>query len=163
VAEAAQEPRVIRADTPSPVDTPTIRVDTPRWGSIDVDPAHVLHFETGLAGFPDCARFIVMDHDRETPLRWLQSLDEPALAFVVVEPEQILPAYEVDVPERVMKQIGWNTEVAPEDVAIMLILNCDEGQLTANLRAPILVNVRTRAAFQLILDDPEIPLRHPVG
>jgi flagellar assembly factor FliW len=140
-----------------------IRVDTPRFGTLEVDPARVLRFETGLAGFSECERFIVMDHDRETPLRWLQCLDDPALAFVVVEPEQILPAYEVDVPEGVMKQIGWDTEVAAEDVAVMLILNCDGGQLTANLRAPILVNIRTRAAFQLILDDPAIPLRQPVG
>ena len=53
-----------------------MRIQTPRWGSIDVDPSTVIHFETGIAGFPDCSRFVVMDHDRETPLKWLQSLDQ---------------------------------------------------------------------------------------
>ena len=143
--------------------TDLIRIESPRFGTVEVDAAAVIHFETGLAGFPDCSRFVVLDHDRDTPLRWLQSIDEPALAFVVVEPEQVLPRYEVDVPGPVMKQIGWDAEVTAADVAVMVILNCDASELTANLRAPILVNVRTRSAFQLILDDPSIPIRHPIG
>jgi flagellar assembly factor FliW len=140
-----------------------MRVQTPRWGSIEVDPHAIIHFETGLAGFPDCSRFVVMDHDRDTPLKWLQSVDRPEIAFVIVEPDQVLPSYSVDVPEPVMKKIGWTHEVRPQDVAVFLILNCEEGQLTANLRAPVVVNVQNRRAFQLILDSPEIPLRHPLA
>jgi flagellar assembly factor FliW len=139
-----------------------MRIDTPRWGSIEIDPAAIIHFETGLAGFPDCARFVVMDHDRDTPLKWLQSIDRPEIAFVIVEPHQVLSAYTVDVPEPVMKKIGWDRDVKPEDVAVFLILNCDQGNLTANLRAPVVVNVQNRRAFQLILDSPDIPLRHPL-
>jgi len=140
-----------------------MKVDTPRWGAIEIDPATVIHFETGLAGFPECSDFIVMDHDRSTPLKWLQCIDTPGLSFVIIEPEQILASYTVDVPEPVMKKIGWNGDVNPSDVAVFVILNCDGENLTANLRAPVVVNVKERRAIQLILDDPNIPLRHPIS
>jgi len=139
-----------------------MRFATPRWGEIEVDDAKVLHFATGLAGFPDCSRFIVMDHDVETPLKWLQGIDRPELAFLVIEPEQILASYEVDVPEQILKNLGWSDDVKPADVAVFVILNVDGEELTANLRAPIIVNIGNRNAFQLILDDPDVPLRYPV-
>jgi len=137
-------------------------VDTPRWGRIEVDPTKIIHFDTGMAGFPDCSDFVVMDHDRETPLKWLQCVDRPEISFVIIDPAQVMPAYTVDVPEPVMKMIGWNHEVRPEQVAVFVVLNCEGGNLTANLRAPVVVNVQKRLAFQLILDDPAIPLRHPI-
>jgi len=140
-----------------------MKVDTPRWGAIEVDPDTVIRFETGLAGFPEYADFIVMDHDRDTPLKWLQCIDSPDLSFVIVEPEQILASYAVDVPDPVLKKIGLSQDATPADVAVFVILNCDHEQLTANLRAPVVVNVAARRAIQLILDDPAIPLRHPVA
>jgi flagellar assembly factor FliW len=139
-----------------------MKFDTPRWGQIEVDAAKILHFATGLAGFPDCSRFLVMDHDRDTPLKWLQGVDRPELAFLVVEPEQIMPSYEVEVPEQILKNLGWSDDIKPADVAVFVILNVSGEALYANLRAPIIVNIGNRNAFQLILDDPEVPLRYPV-
>jgi flagellar assembly factor FliW len=139
-----------------------MKFDTPRWGQIEVDDAKILYFATGLAGFPDCSRFLVMDHDRDTPLKWLQGVDRPELAFLVVEPEQIMPSYEVEVPEQILKNLGWSDDIKPADVAVFVILNVSGDALFANLRAPIIVNIGNRNAFQLILDDPEVPLRYPV-
>ena len=48
-----------------------MKFDTSRFGTVEVAEDKLLHFEHGLPGFPDCTRFIVMDHDRETPLKWL--------------------------------------------------------------------------------------------
>lgn len=140
----------------------TMRVETPRFGTIEVDDDKVIHFETGLAGFPDCATFIVMDHDRDTPIKWLQCLDHPELAFVIVAPERVLPAFELEVPAPIVKKLGFPDDVPPADVAVFVILNCEGDQVTANLRAPVIVNVAKRLALQLIIDDPAVPLRHPV-
>jgi flagellar assembly factor FliW len=139
--------------------------ESPRWGKIEVEDSRILCFQTGLAGFPDCERFVVMDHDRETPLKWLQCVDRPELAFLIVEPEQILASYSVDIPGPALQALGWTadaTDVRREDIAIFVILNASDGTLTANLRAPVLVHVERRQALQLILDDPSIPLRHAV-
>jgi flagellar assembly factor FliW len=140
-----------------------MKFKTPRWGEIEVSDDKVLSFATGLAGFPDCSRFIVMDHDRQTPLKWLQGIDRPELAFLIVEPEQILAKYEVEVPEQILKNLGWGDDIRPADVAVFVILTAGEDTLTANLRAPIIVNIANRKAFQLILDDADIPLRYAVA
>ncbi len=140
-----------------------MKVDTERWGSLEISADDIIHFETGLAGFPECSQFIVMDHDRNTPIKWLQCIDTPELSFVIIEPEQILSSYSVDVPALVMQKLGWTQDVDPATVAVFVILNCDSEELTANLRAPVVVNIQNRRAMQLILDDPTIPLRHPVA
>lgn len=140
-----------------------MRIESPRFGPIDVDEDKVIHFPRGLPGFPDCTGFIVMDHDTETPLKWLQCVDRPEVAFLVVEPEQIMVSYGLEIPEPVLAFLGWKSDTGdPRDVAIFVILTVDGSNLSANLRAPVVVNVKNRRAQQMILDDPEIPLQHPV-
>ena len=139
-----------------------MKFDTPRFGTIEVEEDKLLRFEQGLPGFPTCKRFVVMEHDLETPLKWLQCVDRPEVAFLVVEPEQIVGSYQVDVPDSVLQQLGLE-KPEPSDVALFVILNIADEKLTANLRAPVVVNVAERRAFQLILDRPDVPLQHPVA
>ena len=116
-----------------------------------------------LRSEPGCTEFVVMDHDTDTPLKWLQCIDLPEIAFLVIEPEQILLSYALDIPEPVLAFLGWQKETGdPRDVIVFVILTVLDSNLTANLRAPVVVNVKKRRAQQMILDDPEIPLQHPV-
>ncbi len=140
-----------------------MKFESPRFGPIEVEDDKIIRFPRGLPGFPDCTEFIVMDHDKETPLRWLQCVDRPEVAFLVIEPEQILPSYGLDIPEPVLAFLGWQREGGDlRDVVVFVMLTADGSNLTANLRAPLVVNVKNRRAHQLILDDPEIPLHHLV-
>lgn len=140
-----------------------MRFESPRFGTIEVDEEKILHFPRGLPGFPGCTEFIVMDHDKETPLKWLQCVDRPEVAFLVVEPEQILLSYGLEIPEPVLAFLGWRKGTGdPRDVVVFVILTVDGENLTANLRAPVLVNVENRRAHQMILDDPQLPIQHPV-
>ncbi len=139
------------------------RLESPRFGPVDVDEDKIIHFPKGLPGFPGCTEFVVMDHDTDTPLKWLQCVDRSEVSFLVIEPEQILLSYGLDVPEPVLAFLGWQKETGdPKDVIVFVILTVDGTNLSANLRAPVVVNVETRRAQQMILDDPEIPLQHPV-
>ena len=139
------------------------RFESPRFGPVDVDEDKIIHFPKGLPGFPGCTEFVVMDHDTDTPLKWLQCIDLPEIAFLVIEPEQILLSYALDIPEPVLAFLGWQKETGdPRDVIVFVILTVLDSNLTANLRAPVVVNVKKRRAQQMILDDPEIPLQHPV-
>jgi flagellar assembly factor FliW len=141
-----------------------IRLESPRFGPLEVSEERVLCFPRGLPGFPDCKRFILMDHDRDTPLRWLHCVDRAEIAFLVVEPREILTAYDVEVPQDVLALLGWKAEShEPSDVLLLLILNTGEASLAANLRAPLVVHTRTRQGHQLILEDPSLSFRHPVG
>ncbi len=139
-----------------------MKFESPRFGVVEVPDDDVVHFERGLPGFPECTKFVVMEHDIDTPLKWLQCADRPEIAFLVIEPEQIMPSYEIDVPKSILSLIGWESNNGPGDVAVFVILNAQESELTANLRAPVVVNVKNRRAHQMILDDPELPVRHVV-
>jgi flagellar assembly factor FliW len=66
------------------------------------------------------------------------------------------------VPSWVLRLVSWNEGDDTRDVGAFLILNVNDGELTANLRAPVVVNIRKRLAFQMILDDMEIPIQHPI-
>ncbi|MFQ5513601.1 MAG: flagellar assembly protein FliW [Myxococcota bacterium] len=140
-----------------------MRFHSPRFGGIEVDEEKILRFRHGLPGFPDCTGFIVMDHDQDTPLKWLQCVDRPEVAFLVVEPEQVLASYEVEVPPRVLDTLEWEKHDDPRDIAVFVILNVQEDSLTANLRAPVIVNIRKRLAFQMIQDSPEAPLQQRIA
>jgi flagellar assembly factor FliW len=139
------------------------KIDSPRFGALEVPEDRVLEFPRGLPGFTDCRQFLVMDHDRETPLRWLQSVDRPEVAFLIVEPQQVLASYGVEIPRPVLAFLGWTEDGDPDDLLVFVILNAGDGALTANLRAPVVVNARTRRALQLILEDPALSLRHPIA
>jgi len=140
-----------------------IRIESPRFGPLEVPEDSLLCFQRGLPGFPDCKRFILMDHDRETPLRWLQCIDRAEVAFLVVEPREILTAYDVEVPPDVLALLGWQAGNEPGDVLLLVIINAAESELSANLRAPLVVHTRTRRAHQLILEDPSLSFRQPIG
>jgi len=140
-----------------------MKFESSRFGAIEVDEEKILHFPRGLPGFSGCTEFIVMDHDKETPLKWLQCVDRPEVAFLVVEPEQILLSYGLEIPEPVLAFLGWQKETGdPRDVVVFVILTVDGENLTANLRAPVLVNLENRRAHQMILDDPQIPIQYPI-
>ncbi len=140
-----------------------MRIKSPRFGEIDVEKTQIIEFDGGLPGFPDCVQFVILDHDRETPLRWLQSLDRPEVAFLIVEPDQVVPGYRLEMPVGVLPAIGWNEGDEEKDLGVFLILNVEDGELTANLRAPVIVHVRERRALQVIVDDPDIPLRQRIA
>ncbi|MEE8558793.1 MAG: flagellar assembly protein FliW, partial [Myxococcota bacterium] len=119
---------------------------------------------TGLTfpGFPDCKRFFILDHDRETPLKWFQSVDRPEVALLIVEPEQIIAGYKLEIPPAVLPFLGWKDGDSVEELCAFVILNVEGGELAANLRAPVLVHTRERRGIQLILEDPKIPLRYTI-
>lgn len=132
-----------------------------RFGTIEISTDKILTFPSGLLGFPDRRRYVILDHDTEAPFKWLQSLDEPALAFVILDPKLFVIDY----------QFEWSREAAAEvqcedsdDITTAVILTIpsdDPGRITANLRGPLLMNPRTKLCKQLVLSD-EFPTRHPL-
>ena len=71
-----------------------------RFGTVEFDDADILHLEGGLVGLPDLQRFVLFQAKPDSPFSWLQSLDDPAMAFLVAEPSRYVPDYERDVARR---------------------------------------------------------------
>jgi flagellar assembly factor FliW len=138
-----------------------IRVTTGRFGDIEVDERTLLMMPSGIIGFSHATRYVVLDHDRPAPFKWLQSVDDPALAFVIMDPGDLPCEYRITLQPQDLAELELR---APSDAAVFVILTVqgsDPGGITANLRGPVIVNERTLCAKQLILSD-DLPTRFPV-
>ena len=132
-----------------------------RFGSFEVSEDSIVRFPSGLLGFPEQQRYVILDHDTEAPFKWLQSVDEPGLAFVLMDPATFHPDYHIEVPADALAEIK---EGQSDDLALVVILTIpsdDPGRITANLRGPLLISHSTKLGKQLVLSE-EFPTRHPL-
>jgi flagellar assembly factor FliW len=114
-----------------------------------------------LPGFPDMRRFALVQLDEDGVLCQLQSLEDPALRFLVMSPVPFFPDYAPEVGDDVVRALEISSA---EDVIVLLVLNAGDSldTTTANLMAPVVVNTATLRASQVILDDPDLPLAAPL-
>jgi flagellar assembly factor FliW len=127
-----------------------VHVVSQRFGDFDVPVDRVLHFPQGLIGFPRTRRFVILDHRPGSPFKWMLCLEQPDVAFAVVEPGKLVPDYQPPL-EFAARTLG----VDPADVALFVIVTIpsDPFGMTVNLMAPVVVDVRTRTSRQLVLED----------
>ena len=125
-----------------------------------VETVPTLEMVQPILGFPAARHFTIVDH-HDSLLRTLQCLDDTDLRFLVVPPNVFYPDYAPVVSDQVVEDLGI-TDVA--DVLLLVLLSAPDGLATAtvNLRAPLLINVRTRQAAQVVRDDPERALAAPL-
>jgi len=133
-----------------------------RFGTLDIMAESVMTFPSGLLGFPESRRYVLLDHDTAAPFKWLQSLDEPALAFVIMDPDLFLPNdYRIEVSDDALAEVQAGVSEDLSTAVILTIPSDDPGRVTANLRGPLLMNPRTKLCKQLVLSE-EFPTRHPL-
>jgi len=138
-----------------------VKCTSTRFGSFEVSEDSIVRFPSGLLGFPEQQRYVILDHDTEAPFKWLQSVDEPGLAFVLMDPATFHPDYHIEVPADALAEIK---EGQSDDLALVVILTIpsdDPGRITANLRGPLLISHSTKLGKQLVLSE-EFPTRHPL-
>ncbi|MCB0998714.1 MAG: flagellar assembly protein FliW [Acidimicrobiales bacterium] len=146
-----------------------MQVHTRRFGSIVVDDDEVYAVPNGIPGFPELRRVVLLgagpapgvNPGDDSSLYWMQDLDDGDLAFMCLVPWEIFPDYEIDIDERTL---GIAEEA---DVRILSLVTvhrtADTPHLTANLRAPLVVDVGRRRVQQVILSDSRWPIRAPFG
>jgi len=135
-----------------------MKFDTTRFGQIDVKPEDILIFPDGPLGFPDCTRFTFIDEERAAPFRMLQSLDNPALAFVVVDPLMARPDFQFDVTMDDLKLIkADNTDNLL--VYAIVTMNRNIHEVTINLQGPLVINPAQKLGHQFVLIDTEYTTR----
>lgn len=136
-------------------------IDTRRFGEIKIDPSKILTFPEGLIGFGGRRRYVVLPFAEGTPFELLQSVDEPNLAFVVINPFLFKPDYQFDAADADLEAIkaGGVREVV---VRVIVTLPPDLTQMTANLQGPALINEARLLARQIVLINVGYSLTHPI-
>lgn len=131
-----------------------------RFGEVEYDPDNLLVFPAGLIGFPTLHSFIVMPNRKQGPLFWIQSVDDPEIAFVLTDPTNFFLTYEVkpDNAERSSLQISQDDECY-----VMVVVTVPPDQnITLNLAAPILFAPKSNRAIQVILENTDYQSRTPL-
>src|SRR3954453_10859568 len=118
-------------------------IETTRFGRLSVEDERIITFPGGLLGFPDHTRFALIQTNDENYFFWLQSVDEPNLAFVVTDPSIFFKDYDVPVREETQQVLQL---IDPTLLQVFVICNKVGDWLTGNLLGPIVVNSGNRLA-----------------
>ena len=123
-----------------------MEIETTRFGRLSVDDDRVITFPRGLLGFPDHARFALIQTGEENYFFWLQAVDEPSLAFVVADPSIFFKDYDVPVREETQQDLQLSD---PAYAQLFVICNKVGDWLTGNLLGPIVVNAANRLGISV--------------
>lgn len=138
-----------------------MRVSATRFGNISIDETKVINMRDGMLGFEHLKRYVLLMHDEKIPFWWLQSIEDGSVAFVVINAFVVKPDYEPVISDDEVKSL----EIAsPEDAVLFSVVTIcsDPFKVTANLRAPIVINAKKMLAKQVILVEPDYPVQYPV-
>jgi len=136
-----------------------MEIETTRFGRISVDDERVINLPHGLLGFPNHSRYALIQTSEENYFFWLQSVDEPGLAFVVTDPSIFFKDYEVPIREETQAEL----QLADTTFAqVFVICNKVDEWLTGNLLGPIVVNAQNRLASQVVLTEKKWTTRQPL-
>lgn len=139
-----------------------MKITGTRFGEIEFGPNDVLFLKEGLIGFPEMQEFILLSHKDASPFRWLQSVQEPAMAFLCALPQHFVPNYNPELPGQVVEFLKIEEETERYVLTTATIPEGKPDDMTLNLAAPILVNANTRSALQFVLEDEAYTVKHRV-
>jgi flagellar assembly factor FliW len=124
-----------------------MKIESPRFGTLEIEPAKIIEFPQGLAGFEDLHRFTLFHPEGDDPAYFiLQSVDDPAVAFHVADPARFGFAYEIALDDAEAAQLALGD---PSDAAVAVILLRDgNGPVRANLDAPLVIDIAGRRGLQ---------------
>lgn len=130
-----------------------MRIESPRFGSLEINPDTIISFPAGMPGFEDCRRYAMIEVGSESgpAVAVLQGVDRPELAFSVTEPDQIGLHYEFTLTEE-EEQVLRAKEAS--EIAVLLILRQEhdpKAGVHANLMAPLVINASTRIGIQKVI------------
>lgn len=139
-------------------------VKTKFFGEVELDDNKILDFPNGIIGFENYKKYAILfdEEDKsETRISWLQSLDEAALALPIVDPLAIVKEYAPMLEDELLKPLG---DPADEDLLFLLALTVpsDMTKVTANMKAPIIIDAAKKKGVQLIVDNADYPVKFNV-
>jgi len=138
-----------------------ITVELPRFGTCTYRESEVLTFPWGVPGFANLRRFIALNLGGQEKFVWLQSLDDPSIALPTADPWQIFADYSPHLPPYATSSLDLRN---PEDFATLCVVVVTPGaaEMTMNLLAPIVVNLRTKTGRQITLETGGYSVRTPI-
>lgn len=143
------------------VETEMMRIHTVNFGDIEVPEDKIIAFKEGVPGFPHIHRFAALEFEDLKPFQYLQALDDPPIALLVVNPFVVDSGYKFQLSNSDMEDIQTTNA---EEVAVFAVATIpdDPEKATINLMAPIVINDKMRCGKQVILHESGYSVKHPL-
>ena len=141
-----------------------MKANTRIFGEIEIEDEKIITLEKGMIGFPDLYHFaLIFDEEKEqkdTTIMWLQSMDEPDIAFPVMMPHVVKEDYDPNVSEAAIAPLG---DLTPENTYLLVTVTVPRNikEFSVNLKAPIIINMDNHKGMQLIVED-DYPVKYKV-
>ena len=116
-----------------------MEITTTRFGNLEVDPSDIITFERGILGFEHLRDYILLNFDGKSPFSYLQSAEDPDLAFVVLDPTAVWPDYRVKLAQEEVADLGIESDAEAAVLAIVTVPS-EVRLMTANLQGPLVIN-----------------------
>ncbi len=136
-----------------------LKISTTRFGELTVEEQDVLTFNEGMLGFEKLTKFFVVDPGDNTLIMWLQSLEDTSIAFPIIEPQIFHNDYSVKLLPSELRSLELES-VSNASVYTILTIPSDVTQMSANLKAPIVINPMNGSARQIVLQDNKLSVRY---
>lgn len=136
-------------------------LNTKNFGEIEVGEQDVLEFEYGIPGFENMTKFVILGKtdDENSPFFWLQSAQNANLAFVIMNPRDLVPDYEVEIDLFTANLLKIQDE---NDALIYAIVTVPEdiSKISINLKAPIVINAKNNRGCQVVIENDKYRFKH---
>ena len=136
-----------------------IFIESKPFGKVEIEEIQIIDFSGGLFGFEKHSKFALIEESPDSIFKWLQSIDDHDLAFIVIQPILFMENYKPIIPISELKTIDIHSS---EEALVMVIVSIpgeDPSEMTANLQGPILINTKKRIGKQFISRDESHPVR----
>ena len=109
----------------------------------------------------DVQEYVLLNSSEDSPFYWLQAVEIPEIAFLLVDPTLVMEDYKLSVVEGDLESIGLKED---GDYLLFSIvnLNNDPAKTTANLLGPLVINKENHKAKQVISTNEKYSVRQPL-
>lgn len=140
---------------------------TRQFGLLEFDDQAIVEFPSGLPGFDQEKRFVLVERAAVAPIVFLQSLSSPELCFLAAPLAAVDPLYGLAITPEDLRQLGFDERRQPREgrevLCLALLSASENGPLTANLLAPVVIDLHTRRAIQAVRTDTQYSHQHPLA
>ena len=139
-----------------------MEIQTTRFGDVEIDENLIITLSEGVLGFEDLKRYIILDHfDKESPFKWLQSVEDPSLAFVITDPLIFVPGYKAKISKEEVKSIELS-DAGKALIVVIVNIKRDHSEITVNLQGPLVINPEKKLAKQVVIRESDYSVRHVI-
>lgn len=136
-----------------------MNLNTKYHGVKEYEEKDIIEFKKGLPGFEELKKFILFTVEDNDVFSILHSVEDESVGLVVVSPFYAVKDYEFKLDDGMVKELKIESH---EDVLVLntVTLNTDVENITVNLKAPIIINIKGKLGEQIILDNPNYSIKH---